>query len=261
MRLSDVLSRVKSEDYQQVEGFLGERRLKCSKQKKICVGRVAASYFCKNCEDDLSFISDDELFCIGINDHLVSIDCALSCSRCGNTVPVWYLVESKNDIHSNFPLVRVLKRAERLTEFVGMSRNAYGIYSEKLARADRAYRDGLGAGSVVYLRTIFEEVVYQSAAAAGIEICHPNNRRKPFKQILEAVEEKCDIIPDELEKDAYRLFGELSKGVHGNYDEEEDLQNYNALRRLVIGVLDRIKNNRELMDAIGVLGWNSSDTE
>ncbi len=261
MRLSDVLSKNKTEEYSQIEGFLGERKIKCGKQKKINVGRIAASYYCKHCEDDLSFISDDELFCIGINDNLISIDCVLSCSRCGVSVPVWYLVESRNEIHSSVPYVRVIKRTERLTDSVEMNRNSYGVYSEQLSRADRAYRDGLGAGSVVYLRKIFEDVVYHTASAAGIEINQPNKKRKPFKQILEAVEEKCDIIPDEFENDAYRLFGELSNGIHGYYDEDKELQNYNALRRLVIGVLDRIKNNRELMEAIGVLGWNSINEE
>lgn len=256
MRLSDVLSKMKSEDYSQIEGFLGERRLQAGKQKKIAVGRIAASYYCKQCEDDLSFISGDELFCVGVNDHLISIDCVLSCPRCGASVPVWYLVESRNVIHSSVPYVRVIKHTERLTDSVGMSSNTYGVYSEQLAKADRAYRDGLGAGSVIYLRKIFEDVVYQTASAAGIEITQPNAKRKPFKQVLEAVEKQCDIIPNEFEDDAYRLFGELSSGVHGYNDEEKELQNYYALRRLVIGVLDRIKNNRELTEAIGILGWN-----
>jgi len=48
----------------------------------------------------------------------------------------------------------------------------------------------------------------------------------------------------------------LSKVVHGNYDEQIALQKYDPLCRLVVGILDKVRNNKELMDAIGSLGWD-----
>lgn len=45
--------------------------------------------------------------------------------------------------------------------------------------------------------------------------------------------------------------------VHGDYDEDEALQKFDAFYRLVTGVLEKIKTNRELMDAIGTLGWHT----
>ena len=261
MRLSDVLSNPLTSRFEQVEGFLGNTKLKCGKQKKIAVGIVALTYFCKNCDADLTFCSGDELFCIGINDRLVSIDCALKCPRCGELVPIWFLVESKGDTCSLAPEVRVLKRTEKLTGRVLLSRGQYGDFSELLGKADRAYRDELGAGAIVYLRKILERITVQTAEAADIETKKANGNAKPFREVLEKVDERCAIIPKEFSANGYRLFGELSDVVHGDYDEQLGLRKYEALHRLVVGVLDNVKNNREMMEAIGTLGWNADGGE
>ncbi|MFC2013260.1 hypothetical protein ACFLUE_03125, partial [Chloroflexota bacterium] len=167
-----------------------------------------------------------------------------------------FLVESKNHISSSAPDVRVLKRTEKLTEQVLLSQSQYGDYSELLEQAERAYRDELGAGAIVYLRKILEAITIQTAEAAGIETKRQNGNTKPFKEVLEKVDEHCAIIPKEFSDNGYRLFGELSDVVHGEYNEQLGLRKYEALRRLVVGVLDSVKNNREMMDAIGMLGWN-----
>ena len=39
------------------------------------------------------------------------------------------------------------------------------------------------------------------------------------------------------------------------------LKKYDALRRLVIGVMDNVRNNREIMDAIARLEWNLNEGE
>lgn len=83
----------------------------------------------------------------------MSIDCVLTCPRCGEVIPVWFLVESKSDIYSQAPDIRVLKRTERLTENVLLGRGKYDDFSELLEKADRAYRDELGSWS----NSLFEE--------------------------------------------------------------------------------------------------------
>ncbi|WP_196602550.1 hypothetical protein [Pectinatus frisingensis] len=261
MRLSDVLSNPLTNKFEQIEGFLENKKLKYGKQKKITVGKVALTYFCKHCNSDLTFCSNDELYCIGITDKLVSIDCALSCSRCGILVPVWFLIESENENFSLAPKVRILKRTEKLSERVLLKHGQYGDFSGLLEKAEQAYHDELGAGSIIYLRKILERITIQTAHAAGIATQKPNGHSKPFKEVLTKVDEQQSIIPKEFSKDGYRLFGELSDVVHGDYDERMGLHKYKVLRRLVVGVLDNVKNNREIMDAIGKLGWNEEDGE
>lgn len=59
----------------------------------------------------------------------------------------------------------------------------------------------------------------------------------------------------------YKLFGKLCDVVHGDYDEDEALQKFDAFYRLVTGVLEKIKTNQELMDAIDTLGWHTGGEE
>lgn len=48
----------------------------------------------------------------------------------------------------------------------------------------------------------------------------------------------------------YTLFGELSDVVHGKSNEETSLKKYDALRRLVVGILDNVKNNETLIKIV-----------
>jgi hypothetical protein len=261
MRLSDVLSKSLTSDFIQVEGFLGNRNLGCGKQRKIMVGRICLNYFCKQCKDVLTFSSDDKLYCIGINESLVSIDCVLRCAHCDTEVPVWFLVECKNGISVPFPEVRILKRSERLSEHVMGKNIQYGEFSELIEKAECAYRAGLGAGAIIYLRKILESITYEVAKLADIDINKKNGNKKPFKQILEKVDKECNIIPKEFSNNSYKLFGTLSNIIHGDSDEQEGLKKYDALHRLVIGVLDNVKNSKELTSAIDSLGWNEGYTD
>jgi len=74
MRLSDVLSKPPVSRFEQVDSFLGKTKLGRGKQRRLDIGVVGLTYFCKRCDDNLTFSSGSELFCIGINDYLISID-------------------------------------------------------------------------------------------------------------------------------------------------------------------------------------------
>jgi hypothetical protein len=254
-RLADVLSKPCSTEFVQVDGIV-TKTLGVGNQRKLDIGRVGVNYYCTACNDTRTFWSDGELYCIGVSPRQISIDCVLKCG-CGATVAVWFLVESFEDsIVGLAPTVRILKRRERLSEQVRLDGGQYVDYIEMLDKAVRAYRDGLGAGAMVYLRKIFEQLTAQTAIATGIAVTNGNGKRKPFKQLLTEVDAQRHIIPAEFAADGYRLFGELSDVVHGDNDEDLALQKFEPLHRLVVGILDNIKNNRELTVAIGTLGWN-----
>ena len=157
MRLSEVLSNPSTPVFKQVDGFLGDKTLATGKQRKILVGDVSLLYYCKNCSGVRSFHSNDELYCIGVNESLISIDCVLSC-HCGASVQVWFLIDCNGDISGRAPEVRILKKSEKLSDAVLLYKEQYGEFSELLEKAQRAYRDGLGAGSIVYLRKVYEKI-------------------------------------------------------------------------------------------------------
>lgn len=73
------------------------------------------------------------------------------------------------------------------------------------------------------------------------------------------VKAEVDFIPKEFSDDGYRLFGELSDVVHGEFDEEEGLKKYQTLKRLVVGVLDNIKNRADFAEAQARLGWTNEE--
>ena len=160
----------------------------------------------------------------------------LKCPRCATTVPIWYLVESRNEVTDTTVWVRILKRTEKLPENVSISHGAYGKYTEYLDKADRAFSDGLGAGAIVYLREIMEGITYQVAQNENINLIGQKGKRRPFRQSLEEVDKKCHIIPKEFSETGYRLFSELSEVVHGNSDEETSLKKYSALKLSLIHI-------------------------
>ena len=258
MRLSEVLSKTPTSRFEQVQGFLNNSKLKCGKQKKISVGPVWLTYYCENCQSDITFISGDELYCNGIHERLISIDCVLKCPRCGTPVPVWFLVESREDIHGVAPEVRILKKSEKLSDMVSLSRGPYEGFSDLLEKANRAYHDQLGAGSIVYLRKIFEIATVQAANAVGIEYKkYEGGNPKNFTDLLQRVDAQCEIIPKEFAANGHKLFKELSNVVHGDFDEELGLKKFDALYRLTVGILENIRNKKELLEAIESLGWDN----
>lgn len=255
MRLSDVLSKAPKRDYAQVDAFLLNKLGNVGQKVDLSVGQVMLNYYCTHCEDLRTFYSKGKLSCIFINKHLISIDCVLACG-CGTNVQIWFLVESENDITSQTPLIRILRRSEQLSDAVKINTSRYGDFSSLLDKAEQAYRAGLGAGAIVYLRKIFEKITIQTANAMGITYAqYEGGNPKNFSNLLQEVDKKCGIIPKEFSSDGYRLFRELSGVVHGEYDESLGLSKFEPLHRLVIGILENVHNSRELEDAKKALGW------
>lgn len=258
MRLGVYLSKEPSIQYEQVEKFAGDRKLPLGKPKKVDIGQIALNFICLSCNDTRTFISSHEIQMIPITNSLISIDARLACPVCDECVAAWFIIDVEDDMMSSSPKVRLLKRNIKYTDHVCPIENKYGNYSELLTKANIAYQEELGAGSIVYLRKIFESVTYEIAGMHGINISGRNGKRLNFKETLDRVCQQVDFIPHEFSKDGYKLFGELSDVVHGDFSEAEGLTKYPALLRLVRGVLDKQIDGRELNVAKETLGWNVS---
>lgn len=255
MRLGDVLSKPPKSDYSQVDGFLLNKKGNIGQQVALSVGDVMLNYYCSRCEDIRTFISKGNLCCVCVSKQIISIDCVLACG-CGANVQLWFLIESKDDISGQAPQIRILKRSEKLSNLVKINSERYGEFSTLLDMAERAYREGLGAGAIVYLRKSFEKITAQTADTIGIAYeKYESGNPKNFRALLEKVDRQCAIIPREYSKNGYKLFRELSSFVHGEYDEEQGLIKFESLYRLVIGILENVRNSRELRIAAVSLGW------
>lgn len=283
MRLSTVLSECNKYEFKIIESFLDKERYADNQDDvdgdlillspgdffEIQIGRVNLPFFSTNCNDNIMFVSPPELHCLTINHQLVSIDCMLTCSdsesnakcnECASIIQAWFLLEA-DDIFAHTPNVRIIKHNFRLPPHIKLPIETEDIYVELLGKADIAYKERLGAGAVIYLRAAFEKITHQVGRDSGIAIHKPNGKTKPFDQVLRAVDNKCTIIPEEFTEKSYELFSKLSEITHGNSDEKTALEQYSALRRLVIGVIDNVKrqkeviqNNKEIKSALEAIG-------
>lgn len=225
---------------------------------EIDAGRIALNFYCKKCEDSRTFMSPDRLHALIINENLISIDAFLQCPVCKTEIQVWFLLEVK-DMFTEEPKVKILKRTEKLSKNVSELReNSFGIYTDLLEKAMRASREGFGAGAIIYLRKVFEQVTSEAAKASTISTTYINSngkeKRKTFKDLLTEVDTKCAIVPIEFSNNRYKLFGKLSDVVHGEYDEEIALEKFSAFYRLVTGIIENIKSKEEFRSAQQALG-------
>ena len=250
MRLSDILSTKPSADFKPVDGFLDGKILNRGKLKKIDVGNIQMDFFCKKCNKMQSFclynpVKPCAIHCIGINEKMISIDCVLTCLFCESSIPVWFLSESENEIHSLNPRVRIIKYSDKLSESV--SYRPTSKYLELFDAADKAYREGLGAGAIIYLRKIYEAIVSEIVKKHNI------NNTLSFKEKLKEANEKAHIIPHGLDDRKYELFQELSNIIHGEFDDKTALSEYPPLKELISSIVENIQTADRLKELRKVL--------
>lgn len=259
MRLSDVLSKAPDTTGAQVEGFLGTRRIGWGQHKKIRVGKVALNFFCRKCSDIRTFMSGDELSCLIAGERTVSIDVTLRCPICGSPVEIWFLVACDGDFYTHAPVVHLERYTENRRDSAGRVGVGSGQFEDLLERAQIAYENRLGAGSMIYLRKIYEAITAEVATVAGISTTRPSGARKPFRELLEEVDGQHHIIPPRFSNNGYRLFSELSEVIHGGSSEEVALLKYLPCRQLVFSVINNVQGDQAMARAIDALGWNIDD--
>lgn len=280
MRLSTILSEYDNNELRHVESIINSDKyydpdeIMFDEDRKpvengsvvdIDIGTLVVHFFCSSRNDNVTYKSSIQ-HCLVVNNKVLSIDCMLECidcDRCPNckrTIQAWFLVEADN-IFSDNPSVRILKYNFKVPEDIKFLYETSDAYAEWFAKADYAYREGLGAGSVIYLRTIFEHLTIELGELENINIYKPNGTLKPFMEVLSAVDGKCSIIPELYKQDGYNLFRKLSNIAHGNASEQEALENYLDLKRLVRGIIDNvnkqreeIRNNEEIKQALVKIG-------
>lgn len=279
MRLSSRLSD-RDKNHGEVESFIDPDRYTSLKEEatdeivyvssgdfiEIQIGTINLPFYSTICQDTNSFISPKKLHCLIINEKMISIDCQLKCTdfdkenpkcrKCNPYVQAWFLIEA-DDIFANTPNVNLVKQNFKLSENVKLAIEIEDKYSEWLAKAEIAHKERLGAGVIIYLRSVFEKITHEVGLSAGVEIRGKNGKILNFREVLQRVDSECSIIPSIYAENGYDLFIKLSEIAHGNSDEMTALKEYEPLRRLVIGIIENvrrkneeIKNNAEIQKAL-----------
>ena len=286
MRLSSRLSD-KSENNGVIESFIDWDKYTTTPEEEtedIClitagdfieiqIGKIILPFYSTACKDSVSFVSPKKLHCLIINETMISIDCQLQCmdydkdnpvcKDCNHCVQAWFLVGA-DDIFAAAPTVHVVKQNFKLPENIKLPVETEDKFTEWLAKAEIAHKERLGAGAIIYLRSILEQITIEVGDSAGVEIRKRNGSMKPFDQVIAAVDKECSIVPVIYSDNGYELFRRLSNIAHGNSDEETALREYEPLRRLVVGIMDNvkkkeeeIKNSAELKKALDAIGFSS----
>ena len=285
MRLSSRLSD-KSKNHGEIESFIDWEKYTISPEESedlqlisagdfidIQIGKITLPFYSTKCNDSVSFVSPKNLHCLIISEKMISIDCQLqcmdyddsnqACKECSHCIQAWILVGA-DDIFSATPNVYLIKQNFKLPANIKLPVETEDKFTEWLAKAEIAHKERLGAGSVIYLRSILEQITIKVGNDAGVDIYQPNGRTKPFNQVLQAVDAQCSIIPTIYSDNGYKLFQKLSEIAHGNSDEETALKEYEPLRRLVVGVIENvrkneeeIKRNAEIKKALAAIGFSN----
>ena len=270
MRLSTVLSKDQSVQFQQIEGFWENKKgdgkeheensdyeegyekeydeelaIEKGESREIDVGIIELSFFCENCKNERIFESQKNLICIYIDESSVSIDCVLKCEKCNSTVPTWFLIKSKGKITASNLEVKIIKRSFKLSNGVSLKEDRLTGYEEMFNKANHAYGEDLGAGSAIYLRKILEQITRQVAEVAGIKW-----KNQKFEKLVALVNAKKGFIPPDFHKDGKKLYRELNEIVHGHYDEEVALQKYSSRKDIVTEVVEYVNENKSLVAEI-----------
>lgn len=240
---------------------------------EIQIGTITLPFYSNLCKDTNSFISPKKLHCLIINKDMFSIDCQLKCmdydknnpicKKCNPCVQAWFLV-GIDDIRNMNPIVNVIKQSFKLSKEIKLPIEMEDTISEWLGKAEIAYKERLGAGAIIYLRSAYEQITFEVGRKAGVNIYKSNGKSRPFEQVIRAVDNECSIIPVIYSQNRYELFRKLSEIAHGKVDEEKALKAYEPLRSLVVGIIENvrkkdeeIKKNSEIKKALQQIGFNN----
>ena len=286
MRLSSRLSD-KDKNHGEVEAFIDSEKYTSIEKDatdeivyissgdfiEIQIGTINLPFYSTICQDSNSFISPKKLHCLIINEKMISIDCQLKCTdydkgnskcrQCNPYIQAWFLIEA-DDIFANNPNVHLVKQNFKLPENIKLPVEMDDKYSEWLAKAEIAYKERLGAGAIIYLRSAFEKITQEVGLSTGVTIKNDKDKFLNFREVLQRVDAECSIIPPIYAENGYALFSRLSEIAHGNSDEATALKEYDALKRLVFGIIENvkrknkeIKNNAEIKKALIDAGFVS----
>lgn len=242
---------------------------------EIDIGRINLPFYSTKCQDTITFKSNQLLHCLIISDKMISIDCDLTCDNknerdprcqsCSCNVQSWFLIEA-NSIFSNSPKVNLIKKSHKLSKDIKLSIEVGDKYKEWFSKADIAYKERLGAGAIIYLRSIFEKITLEVGTEINDMIRNRQGdiidlNRLTFRDLLKKVDEVYPIIPAIYSENGYELFEQLSEIAHGNSNEQTALEKFESLRRLVKSVVDNVNlkkqeivNNIEITNALNKIG-------
>ncbi|GAB2025999.1 hypothetical protein OfM1_20720 [Lactovum odontotermitis] len=179
----------------------------------------------------------------------------MTCPTCGEKVYMSYFLGegNKSDRHP-YDLVKYGEYPDQTKSrllYIEKYLEEFPKEAELLEKAEKAYSQNLGVGSVVYLRKAYETLLVDTLTRENIQDI-PGS----FKGKLDKANEVSDIIPPELKENDYGLFGEMSDITHVAKSDQEGVDNFNSLKTVFCMILDNILEKKRKQDIIAGLKPN-----
>lgn len=172
------------------------------------------------------------------------------CSRVKEHEAVFYFRASNDSVCKigEFP-----SKASVFSEDIQEYKKLLGKEQMSLQLAQELYSQDIGAGSFVYLRRIFENVILERVATRKYKNIE-NWTFQEWKKSKSRMEDRLRDIADELPSfiNHHELFNVLSVGVH-SLDEETCLQWFPDVKKAITEILDieileaKKEKNREIL--------------
>lgn len=158
----------------------------------------------------------------------------LKCKRYEDLLYVFFQVDEENDVFrkvgqnpsvADFHLAKVKK----YTKYLGKERR------REFTKAIGLYANGVGIGSFVYLRRIFEALIFEAGEKLIAQGVITNDDFYP-KHMDEKIEAAKSELPDFLVENK-SIYGILSKGVH-ELSEDECMTYFDVVKKGIELILD-----------------------
>lgn len=111
---------------------------------------------------------------------------------------------------------------------------------KELGRAIGLFASGIGAGSYVYLRRIFERLLMQAKLKAGLSIDEESFNKAHVDEKITMLK---DYLPETLNSNAI-VYGVLSKGIH-ELSEEQCIEYFPVVKECIFMILDEWEEKRK----------------
>ncbi|MDA2113029.1 hypothetical protein PDN20_28735 [Bacillus cereus] len=167
-----------------------------------------------------------------LNKHLLPIDLIFKCQRDNSHIYsfMFQIKESKITKIGQFPSIANLE-LHSIDKYRKILKNDYRDFSKAIG----LYSHGIGAGSFVYLRRIFENLIEECKREALLESLFDveNFRQSKMDEKIKMLE---DFLPSFLVENR-KLYSILSKGIH-ELTEQECLELFPNVKLAIELILD-----------------------
>lgn len=172
------------------------------------------------------------------------------CARNGDHINTYIFLLSKSNqfskANSTFSITKIGEYPSALESHstsLKKYKKHFSDYHDELVRSLKIYSSGIGVGAFVYLRRIFENLVWDAFKRLKETESQISENDFKEKKMVEKIEYLKDELPEFL-VDNKIVYSILSKGIH-SLEESTCLQMYNFIKDSILLILDQEIERRE----------------